>query len=83
MMWLLQSLSACTGSPIAMLLGPMGVGVSAPGSDGADGFFLGEPVSVGDVVFKLLCTLNACASKMELILQPILSFLSSGLRVVW
>ncbi|GAB6020665.1 hypothetical protein CHUAL_003335 [Chamberlinius hualienensis] len=78
MMWLLSSLASCSGSSMAMLLGPMVVGASLSGNEGNDRFLFGEAVSVGDIIFHLLCTLNSKASCIRTVLRSILSFMTSG-----
>lgn len=85
MMRLLSALAGCSGSTLAMVLGSnappvLGAAIAVPGLSlpQLTNESLGEPLSVGDAVFNLLSTLAKCASKPELILKPLLHFLSSG-----
>jgi baculoviral IAP repeat-containing protein 6 len=70
---LLQSLSICHG------------GLSKHSTLNAmiaDQLLSVDPVSVGDGVFQILCTLNQKASSLPLLLQPLYQFLAADFRGV-
>ena len=67
---LLCGMSHCNGSTMAMLLG-------APAT-GDNRLFRGDPITMGDALFHLLCTLNSTATTTTLILKPVFNFLSGG-----
>ncbi len=70
---LLQALSCCNSNAMAMMLSSSGIPDVMQ-----DSFFTIDPVSVGDGVFKILCTLNKKTSDVKLILKPVLQYMSSG-----
>lgn len=85
MLRLLSALAACSGSTLAMVLGSnappvLGAALSVPGLSlpHLNNDTLGEPLSVGDAVFNLLSTLSKHSSAPQLMLKPLLHFLSSG-----
>uniref|UniRef100_T1IPT5 Dual E2 ubiquitin-conjugating enzyme/E3 ubiquitin-protein ligase BIRC6 n=1 Tax=Strigamia maritima TaxID=126957 RepID=T1IPT5_STRMM len=76
---LITSLASCTGSTMAMLLGVSGIN-NAPPQDVSERFMLGDPISVGDSIFQLLCTLNYKASNIKFVLKPLILYMSAGLH---
>lgn len=70
---LIQALSCCNSNTMAMILGSSGLQGSMQ-----DSFTGTDPLSVGDGIFFILCTLNKRATDVNLILRPILEYLSSG-----
>ena len=70
---LMLALSCCNSNAMAILLSSSGL------PDVMQESFSGiDPVSVGDVVFQILCTLNRKASDVKLVLKPVLQYMSSG-----
>jgi hypothetical protein len=85
MLRFLSALGGCSGSTLAMVLGSnappvLGAAIATPGLSlpPLNNDTLGEPLSVGDAVFNLLSTLAKHTSQPELVLGPLLNFLSSG-----
>lgn len=70
----IQALSCCNSSTMAMILGSGGLS-----SNLQDSFAGLDPVSVGDGIFQILCTLNRKASNLYLILKPLLEYVSSSM----
>ena len=70
---LLQALSCCNSNTMAMILGSSGL------QGNIQEAFAGiDPLSVGDGIFQILCTLNKKASDVGLVLKPLLDYLGSG-----
>ena len=70
---MIQALSCCNSNTMAMILGSSGLQGNMQ-----DSFTGIDPLSVGDGVFQILCTLNRKASELRLMLQPIFSYLNLG-----
>lgn len=68
MQLLLKSMAACEGSSVSMLLGTVS-GVS-------EKLCLGETLT--DTLYQLLLTLNAKATAPDLILRPVVAFITPG-----
>ncbi|KAG1667328.1 Baculoviral IAP repeat-containing protein 6 [Nymphon striatum] len=78
---LLSSLSKCSGSNLAIIIGSEAASASKNETTrDLEKAIFDEPVSVGDAVFHLLCTLNAKTSNVNLILQPVYMWLSTTLN---
>jgi baculoviral IAP repeat-containing protein 6 len=71
MMHLIQALGACNSDTMAMIVGSNGL----PGLL-QDNCLVLDPVTVGDGVFQLLCSLNRKATDVKLILKPLYDYLS-------
>lgn len=71
MMHLIQSLGACNSNIMAMILGSSGMPSLVQ-----DNFIGLDPISVGDCIFQILCSLNKLATDIKLILKPIYDYLS-------
>ncbi|XP_069180397.1 baculoviral IAP repeat-containing protein 6 isoform X6 [Procambarus clarkii] len=69
MQLLLKSVSACEGSSVSMLLGTVSGEVS-------EKLCLGETLT--DALYQLLLTLNTKATAPELILRPVIAFITPG-----
>ncbi|KAK7067357.1 Baculoviral IAP repeat-containing protein 6 [Halocaridina rubra] len=69
MQFLMKALVACEGSSVSMLLGTVSVEVS-------EKLCLGETLT--DAVYQLLLTLNSKATTPELILTPVVAFITPG-----
>ncbi|CAH1791767.1 unnamed protein product [Owenia fusiformis] len=72
---LLQALACCHSNTMAMILGSSGLQGNIQ-----ENFTGIDPVSVGDGIFQILCTLNCRATSLELMLKPIHSYLSAGFQ---
>lgn len=69
MQLLLKSMAACEGSSVSMLLGTVSGEVS-------EKLCLGETLT--DALYQLLLTLNAKATSPDLILRPVVAFITPG-----
>ena len=70
---LVQALSCCNSNTMAMILGSSGLQGNMH-----DAFTGIDPLSVGDGIFQILCTLNKRATDLSLLLKPLLDYLASG-----
>ena len=68
---LVEALSCCNSNTMAMILGSSGL----PGTL-QDSMAGNEPLSVGDAVFYVLCTINRLATNEHLLLRPLLDYLT-------
>ena len=75
MLNLIEAMSCCNSNTIAMILASSGL----PGSI-QDSFAGENPLSVGDGVFRVLCTLNGKASNLRLVIQPLFEYLAFELQ---
>ena len=73
MMHLLQTLAACNSSTMAMILASSGA------INSANTFYITEPLSVGDCVFKILSCLNKKTTDINLILRPLHDYISCSI----
>ena len=70
---LILALSCCNSNAMAVILSSSGL------PDVMQDSFTGiDPVSVGDGVFQVLCTLNRKTSDVKLMLKPVLQYMSLG-----
>ena len=70
---LMLALSCCSSNAMAMILSSSGIPeVMLNSLTGID------PISVGDGVFQILCTLNRKTSDVKLMLKQVLQYMSSG-----
>ncbi len=69
----ITALSCCNSNTMAMILSSSGLHGNMQ-----DSFTGIDPLSVGDGIFQILCTLNKTTSDVKMILKPILEYLSSG-----
>ena len=75
MMHLIESLSCCNSNTMAMILGSSGLKGSMH-----DLFTGTEPLSVGDGIFHVLCTINRSTSDIRLILKAVYDYLTCGIQ---
>ncbi|XP_019627384.1 PREDICTED: LOW QUALITY PROTEIN: baculoviral IAP repeat-containing protein 6-like [Branchiostoma belcheri] len=73
MAYLLSALSGCNSNTMAMIIGSSGLHITMN-----DSFATSDPLSAGDGIFMILCALNNKATQIELVLQPILQYMSCG-----
>ena len=77
MVHFLQALSYCNSNTVAMLLGSSGM------KGNMQETFTGiDPLSVGDGIFQILCTLNKKATDVKLVLKAVYTYLQSGFQGV-
>jgi baculoviral IAP repeat-containing protein 6 len=72
-MWnLINSLSRCNSNTTASIMS------SSQFNNAQDNISDLEPISVGDCIFQILCSMNKKATDLKLVIQPLFSFLSSS-----
>ncbi|XP_077994932.1 dual E2 ubiquitin-conjugating enzyme/E3 ubiquitin-protein ligase BIRC6-like isoform X2 [Glandiceps talaboti] len=74
---LLGALSYCNSNTMAMIIGSSGLSQVTM----TESFNSVDPFSIGDSVFQVLCILNKRATTMELMLRPVLKYLSCGVSM--
>ena len=72
---LIESLSCCNSNTMAMILGSSGLKGSMH-----DLFTGTEPLSVGDGIFRVLCTINRSTSDVRLVLKAVYDYLTCGMQ---
>ena len=70
---LLSALNHCSSNTMASIIGSSTLYPSA-----SDSFANVDPLSVGDNIFQVLCTLGGKSYAVELMLRPLLSYLSTN-----
>ncbi len=70
---LLSALNHCSSNTMASIIGSSTLYRSA-----SDSFANIDPLSVGDNIFQILCTLGGKAYSVELMLRPLLAYLSTN-----
>ncbi|XP_064603703.1 baculoviral IAP repeat-containing protein 6-like isoform X3 [Liolophura sinensis] len=72
---LIQALSYCNSNTMAMIIGSSGLSGNMQ-----DTVTSSDPLSVGDGIYQILCTLTKKCSNSKLILEPIYAYLSGHQR---
>lgn len=72
---LIQALSYCNSNTMAMIIGSSGLSGNMQ-----DTVTNSDPLSVGDGIYQILCTLSKKCSNSKLILEPIYAYLSGHQR---